>query len=581
MSEPLTSRDSSHLEQEVTAAQTSANRLRQQLESLEARSSSKRVLVQDYRPLHATIENTLSRRYWAEAGVMPFIEDQVPFSINNDGTLSMKAAKILFAHCLETKPDASISILEIGAGLGLHARYLLDEFQRLCMEEERDFYDRLTFFVTDGSPSTVRDWQQFRIFQQHGQHAVLAVMDASDLGTAVDLNGDAISLPPLHAIFANYILDILPTTVVRRVQDAWEELQVRTWLDRTIVQESDQDLHASLSSPEMLAPEQQKRIAEWMNSFEFETSFIPLELPPRFSEYVPESQVSPVLIQFGAFDCLYMCLKQLAPNGFFLMNDYSLPAEQPAESVPGSDRFGLTLAYGINFPLLEKVVTANGWQVLAPADEEGVPIYTRLFSADRFEKTADVFEASFNAESYRQSAKAILQARRDLQVGAASAALASYASVLRKRPLDWQLIGEFAELLASTFGDYAASLEFAQSAIAINPWFSPSLWNIVGDAYFGLGQNAEAHEAFKEALKLSPRDPRTHFNLSFTYVGMGKQDEALRSLASSLYFDRRGVYRERIISKQAEILDALAREQARSAAVAVRRNHLLNGLRTL
>jgi hypothetical protein len=96
-----------------------------------------RQLVEEYEPLAKSLEWQLAGLHWTREGVLPFIDRHVPYLVNNNGRVSADAAALLFASCLESGARRErISVLELGAGTGLFARYFLDEFRLLC---EREF----------------------------------------------------------------------------------------------------------------------------------------------------------------------------------------------------------------------------------------------------------------------------------------------------------------------------------------------------------------------------------------------------------------------------------------------------------
>jgi len=103
-------------------------------------------------------------------------------------------------------------------------------------------------------------------------------------------------------------------------------------------------------------------------------------------------------------------------------------------------------------------------------------------------------------------------------------------------------------------------LEMAQAALALNP-ISPDLWNTYGDGLFYLGRIPEAHEAFLRALKLNPGDVQARYNLSYTFHQKHNPKAALRALGEGLALDGTGEYRERLLQKQAEILNDLQKRR--------------------
>lgn len=74
---------------------------------------------------------------------------------------------------------------------------------------------------------------------------------------------------------------------------------------------------------------------------------------------------------------------------------------------------------------------------------------------------------------------------------------------------------------------------FVPSAYAESPLSSPpgmnkdaAMHNSEGVAALNKGKMAEAESHFREALKLDPKSPETHFNLGLTLHGEGKHAEA-------------------------------------------------------
>ncbi|HEX2657881.1 MAG TPA: tetratricopeptide repeat protein, partial [Polyangia bacterium] len=183
--------------------------------------------LEDFRPLSQGLEWRLADAYWDQQGVLPFVRNDVPYLVNNTGRLSENAAALVFAALDEAGASlpGRLTILELGAGSGLHARYFLDAFASLCRQGGSDFYDRLTYVVTDRFDAAVAGWQRDGVFAEHAQHVAVRACDANALG--------ALALPEAPvAIFCNYLLDVLPSRIARRdaATGALEELCVRAHL---------------------------------------------------------------------------------------------------------------------------------------------------------------------------------------------------------------------------------------------------------------------------------------------------------------------------------------------------------------
>jgi hypothetical protein len=109
-------------------------------EQVLANAQTSREVVQDFCPLAESLEWELGQQYLRERGNKAFISDAspVPFVVNNDGALSRNAAEVFFANLVESEKTApledEIFVLELGIGVGLFARFFLDNFRDLCQK---------------------------------------------------------------------------------------------------------------------------------------------------------------------------------------------------------------------------------------------------------------------------------------------------------------------------------------------------------------------------------------------------------------------------------------------------------------
>jgi hypothetical protein len=87
------------------------------------------VILEDFQPVTECLEWRLAEHQWSTRGLLPFVDGEVPFWINNTGRLSEDAAVLLFTLCEDAAlVTDEIRVVEFGAGTGLFARYLLDDF---------------------------------------------------------------------------------------------------------------------------------------------------------------------------------------------------------------------------------------------------------------------------------------------------------------------------------------------------------------------------------------------------------------------------------------------------------------------
>ncbi|MBN2576208.1 MAG: tetratricopeptide repeat protein [Deltaproteobacteria bacterium] len=535
--------------------------------------------IEDFRPLGDSLEWRLADAFWDGAGAIPFVRNDVPYLVNNNGRLSANAAALVWAALHEaraTLPER-IVMLELGAGVGLFARYFLDVFAAECRKENSDLYERLTFVVTDRFEKTVRGWQRDGIFAGHEAHVALCVCDASSPGKLA-LPGGA-PPPPLPApvvVFCNYLLDVLPASIARRTDAGLEQLCVRTHLAGGASTLAGAGL-GSLDEARALAAsgrfEDLVRLLPLLPSIELETAFRPWT-PSTAAETELAAAVSAsdrAIVNSGALACLERILAGLAPCGLVLINDYGPVRPEDVGSHLGVQRFGGSVALGVNFPLLESALARRGFATAAPAGDDQRRVHTRLVARRIGPRSLEILHQRFGLETDRQLDAPQEEARAHLAAGRRNEALAAYHRMVERNPGDWQMLGEAAEYVGLQLGDHAAGLDLATSALERNPWSSAWLWNVLGDCLFYRQRLDDAHAAFLQAQRIDPDDPRTNLNLAYTLSARGDQTAALGAIARGLAHDSRGHYRPRLLEKQAQVLALLSERAAAEQNRLVRR----------
>ena len=533
--------------------------------------------IEGLRPLTESLEWRLAAAYWDRAGVAAFVSGDVPYVVNNSGRLSENAAVLLFAS-LRDAPASSgpIAVLEVGAGTALFARYFLDAFRTVCEQEQRDFYQRLTFVVSDHSARTVGAWAEQALFAGHEPHVVTIAGDASQPHQLWASAGDG-RLPAPRAMFCNYLLDVLPSSIVRRASDGRiDELHVRTHLD---VAPDVLRQYTPLGLDEVRARLTQADGAHWSEELEaiwplleLETEYLPAN--PSLAALCAELGVSSrAVVNHGAFACLERGLALIDPAGFVLINDYGRPspAGQPDAAPLSVQRFGHSVAVGVEFALLETRLRQREIACVAPPGDDERAVHSRLVAKTPATRLLDTFANRFGVEADRHQQDSLDQARAHAAAGRRQDALDAFRSALERAHGDWQAMGEAAEYVGLELRDYTAGVELARAAVARNPWYSPWLWNVLGDCLFCDRQLDAAHDAYLAAQRIAADDPRTNLNLAYTLFERGRHGEALQQLARGFANDARGVYRARLLDKQTQILTGLAARAAADADRALKR----------
>ncbi len=304
-------------------------------ESVLSKSQANREVIQDFVPLAESLEWELGQQYLRERGTKAFIADAspVPFVINNDGTLSRNAAEVFFTSLVEaekTSPlEPEIFVLELGIGVGLFARYFLDNFRDLCINNKKDYYDRLTYIAADKSRRMLLDVLRHGVLANHPGRYRMREVDALEPEKLVrDLMFRGHAKRPIRAVFLNYVIDCLPVASLEIDGDQMKQLCVRICVARNVklADHTDMSLEALRQRAKSNDPVARQELLEVYGLFASEYDYRPVEanaLPygPFALEYGRRLSKR-VLLNYGAIQSLEKLLAILHDQGFILINDY-------------------------------------------------------------------------------------------------------------------------------------------------------------------------------------------------------------------------------------------------------------------
>lgn len=522
--------------------------------------SSGRLLIQDFVPLAESLDWELGQLYWDDRGGRSFSSREVPFTVNNDGGLSAKAAQVVFQSLLESERtsflEPRIRVLELGVGAGLFAKYFLDAFARLCRDNAKDYYDRLVYIAADRSERMLQDLEAHNLLSVHAGHYEIALLDATRL-RAADIRQHT---PGIRAVFLNYVLDSLPAAMLEIDSGETRQLYLRTCLARSANLKDHTRLDASSILECAADPLSRRQLIDLFHLFSIEGEFRPVAAPglPRLEFAVQFSQRSNpplrhVLHNYGAMECLDTLLDCLHPHGVILVNDYGLALPTDAGETYMHQHFGASTAIGLNFPLLKSYFTDRGASYWVEPDGDSPRIYSRMLCRSAGEETRRVFRNRFSRAAYDWANQPLDAARTHLKEGRLEAALCAYRDAVSRQPGNWVLLTEVARFVSAALHEHEPGLDLVRRALALNP-ASGETWNTLGDVLICLERVPEAEQAFLEALRLNPRDAGARYGLVHILMRKNEPDAALHTIADALAHDKTGEYRDRLLQRQSEIL---------------------------
>ena len=359
------------------------------------RSENAPLILEGFRPVSESIEWRVADLYWATRGAGAFLSGDVPHLSTNDGTYATRAADLLFASCLSAAQagelEPAVTVIELGVGLGLHARIFLDRFAESCRASGTDFYQRLTYFATDASPKMLDDLEAAGTLAPHQQHVSLGSADALHPSLVTQHgSGQEVMLREVRCVVCNYVLDVLPYDVVLREEGRWFQLRLRTVIDQP------SGLDPALASKLNPATSRVETLFEVQALFDSERAFFPVDVNTLpFGEwltaYADEVNVlghranganEPSFVHsHGALKALIGALLTLRTDGFVLYNDYG--SADPVRRWDIHSRYGGSCAVAVNFALLDFLLSRNPTKkalVHIPPRDGAVKMHSRLLT---------------------------------------------------------------------------------------------------------------------------------------------------------------------------------------------------------
>jgi len=540
-------------------------------------------VLQDWVPLTQCFDWHLGQIAFQQRGSQAFTTNEVPNLINQGGMSAYRAAEVLYANCAEADAAGTLEddiwCVEMAIGLGLHSLQLLDRFQEICKRNERDYYDRLTWYATDITPKMLHDARDHGVFERHEGRVVLAGLDALLPETLIRLeDGESVELTgKVRAIFHTYMLCVLPANVFRRTElgaDAqnrvvWGILMARTVLrhHEALGSFTDLDVPTIRAMIESGEAGHHLKLTHLYPLLDLDLTLAPLDEAShpdlweleRIAQVIEQNIDKPeeaeaehhtwVLHSAGAMQSLAGSLNALRPDGFLLYRDYGPASAKAANGTHLYQHYGATTAIGVNHFALDTWLEEPGedgkqraW-VTAPEGEGESAIKTRLVSPVALKATSESFVRQFDPKDFDALTEQIQKAHQALQQPAQ--AMEHYRLALAMERDNWALLSEAAEVALR----YVRNLEMAHmlvnEVLRINPWYCAAAWNLLGDVFWFAEDVDRSEAAYEEAVKCNPEHYRGYFNLYTIHRQRGRYDKAVEMAAMALAMDRAGNEGER------------------------------------
>lgn len=570
------------------------------------------VLLEAWAPLGRALDGRIGRAAWPSWASRLFADEQIPHIAHDSGVLSARHAAVIAAWLDTAEASGALPervvLVEAGIGTGLHLRYLLRRLRAHAAANGAGWLPRLEVWATDVSRSLLHQVRarglelapdeaagasaapiavHFGLLDVLRPGVVLPLDAAGVAGDERDLGGE------ICFWIANYVLDLMPADLFRRVRAPggevrWQVVLAQTWLaaPAELDRLSDLDVAAVVALVGEATPAAIAQLAPiWslleveIRAFDLDGMALPTDgLHAKVADAIEAgigrdhpALVDGTVVQHsgGALAVLERLQTALRPGGLALLRDLGVSSAEEAAVPRGAAHYGPTVATALSFFELDLALGGanGGHRWLRPAQDGPRAQASRLLGraagdspqlAGALDAAAAAFVQALDGAGLVASEERA-QAARNLSDPAA--AIAAFRQALRAEPDNWFLLVEAGRVALDRGGNAQLAALLAREGLRINPDASADLWRLLGDAVWALGDRRTARAAYGEALRIRPRDARTAYGAAFVDAERGRFDAALEGIGRALAADPEG----RLRADCLRLLDAALRGQVAAA----------------
>lgn len=551
------------------------------------------LLLQAWTPLGRSLDGRIGRAAWPTWAARLFADEAVPHIAHDSGTLSHRNGKVIAAWLDEaaaagTLPE-QVVLVEAGIGTGLHLRYLLRALVAHAEATGATWLPRLQVWATDVSHDLLLQARNRGLFGT-AVDVRYALLDVVRPSVVLPLDAAGRVLPDrdlagtISIWIANYVLDLMPADMFRRVRRAdggltWQAVLAQTWLGAP--QELDRFVDLSVDDVRALVADgsatAMARLADIWTLLEVEIRAYDLD-----ADVIPDAALhtavadaieaeldadDPALADGtlvhhsgGALVVLERVGAALHPGGIALVRDLGGATAAEIAIPRGAAHYGPTIATGISLFELDIAFASGraGCALVRPAHDGPRAQASRMLvrgTAASAPGAARVFAEALDGVAIAAT-EARIQAARD--AADPNAAIEGFRSGLKQEPDNWHLLYEAGRVALERAGNAQLAALLAREGLRINSSTSGELWCLLADAVWSLGDRRTARAAYGEALRIRPRDARAHYGAAYVDAERGRFDSALEHIGQALAHDHDGGMRGEVL----QLLDVCLRGQA-------------------
>ncbi len=516
-------------------------------------------ILQDWTTRSHSVRRVLSNRCASE-GVAIFFVDHVPFSLASCTWFSQGIMEILTQF---GRDGRAINMVEIGSGLGLFARYLLDNVQA----KQPELYARLHLTLTDIEPESVAVMKTNPLY---ASHAAQLTCDTQDIYT-----------PKLHPntnlLYMSYLIDSLESVTIQVCDGQPFVIEIQTTIpDDTVltltttfppqVQDVPHMIQL-LQDPTQISPAFARKlsdvISENYQKIPLEKSSLSADERAVIAQFVAKSGYTDRVfnVPLGLTGVLQALYTQLADSGMVLIQDFGAQDGEAQSTLKDMiSLYGGMMYLPVCFSYVEFVATKIGFGIW----QQNKDHHDHFFLMGLL-KNCESPHYEYNVDSLKNAVTSVrtirdLKGTPEQNLVQINATWANLSPLEKERyPLIWLTVRalvndglydealryfeklppaydgiaiELAVLVGKCYikkGDYLRGELFFKKAITISPCYAPAYYEL-GHLYVSTKRHTLACEMFEKNMRYSSVDPWEVYTLIAMLRLLEQQPQEARTI---------------------------------------------------
>lgn len=307
-------------------------------------------LIEDWKDYDQGLISTLGTRYFKLMGVDAYSlrhGSPVPSGITNSYPHAHSFVKLLKRNLEFYPQDYVLNILDLGSGSGIFARHLL------IAARDEGILERICVLLADISSSALREIKALMVLKdfEEGKNYKFIQLDIFKPETCHKLDGKAFELKNISATTLNYVYDVMPTMVLRKVAGKFEKLQFRFLSHNNNQEVSDQELKTNLNYLRNLLIDER-----WLDYDSNEQNDLQKKYFNLFCSLYQQPSAEKIIYSYGSLAITESLINLLDDNGFIFAADMNNNS-----NIKSTFRiYGNSSAHLMNEPLITKLAQELG-----------------------------------------------------------------------------------------------------------------------------------------------------------------------------------------------------------------------------